>query len=256
MTRALVVDLKNEGQDFEWYPTTSEMIETVTRKISSLFDSSFSLLDIGAGDGRVIDMIDKAHRKASKDSCRGVSSKYAVEKSQLLIQAMPADVCIVGTDFLQQTLIDKKVDVIFCNPPYSEYEDWTNRIIRECNCGHVFMIIPERWKKSKTIQDSIERRKAKSSVLASTDFLNAERAARAKVDIIHFDLTNKSASYYEDTKGASVDPFDVWFADYFKISIDDKKKDEDERAHSEKATLKCMADSIVKGKNQIKTCQY
>lgn len=56
--------LKENEQDFEWYPTTDEMIEAVKQDCFKEFtygdddrtsmDSYFSLLDIGAGDGRVL----------------------------------------------------------------------------------------------------------------------------------------------------------------------------------------------------------
>ena len=55
MTQEIISQLKENGQDFEWYPTTVEMIETVSRKCASIYhDIGFSLLDIGAGDGRVL----------------------------------------------------------------------------------------------------------------------------------------------------------------------------------------------------------
>lgn len=47
MTQEIISQLKENGQDFEWYPTTVEMIETVSRKCASIYhDIGFSLLDI------------------------------------------------------------------------------------------------------------------------------------------------------------------------------------------------------------------
>ncbi|MGL5668705.1 MAG: hypothetical protein ACRDD9_21590 [Shewanella sp.] len=40
---------------------------------------------------------------------------------------------VIGTDFNQQTLVDKPVGVIFCNPPYSAFEQWATRVISEAN---------------------------------------------------------------------------------------------------------------------------
>jgi hypothetical protein len=119
---ALVRNLVNEGQDFEWYPTTQTMIDVVDADIRKRHESSANVLDCGAGDGRVLD------RLAGK-----CGKKYSIEKSAILASRQPRDVIPVGTDFYQATLIDKKVDVVFCNPPYSDYANWAAKIIKEAN---------------------------------------------------------------------------------------------------------------------------
>lgn len=48
----LVNRLKQEGQDFEWYPTTAAMI-TIVRGF--LPQDTQSILDIGAGDGNPVE---------------------------------------------------------------------------------------------------------------------------------------------------------------------------------------------------------
>lgn len=257
MTQALLFDLKANEQDFEWYPTTQAMIQVISGRCAGLYDGTFSMLDIGAGDGRVLTSVDTLHNEfvSRHDQYRhgGLSDKYAIEKSPILIQNMPDDVTIVGTDFLEQTLIDKKVDVIFCNPPYSDFKNWMNRIIRECNCAHLFMIVPQRWKEDKALLESIKRRGAKHTILQSTDFYNGEREARAVVDILHFDMTFNDKGkrrYYGDRDGAFVDPFDVWFEEHFKFQIQKEDKDDDSD-YAKKEKGKARIDQLVKGKNQI-----
>jgi hypothetical protein len=51
-TMALVKELKEAGQDFEWYPTTKELLAPVAASIRRKFWNPISFLDIGAGDGR------------------------------------------------------------------------------------------------------------------------------------------------------------------------------------------------------------
>ena len=68
------------GQDFEWYPTTDRMIDAVARRLPTDFRS---LMDIGAGDGRVLVAIGRR----SKDA-----ELYAIEKSPLLMQAQPCTI--------------------------------------------------------------------------------------------------------------------------------------------------------------------
>ena len=99
--------LKNNDEDFEWYPTTDEIIQKMNRYIKEKLDGEFnrfSFLDIGAGDGRVLDSFENSNKL------------YAIEKSLLLIEKMSKNIMVIGTDFLQQTLLDKKVDIIFSNP--------------------------------------------------------------------------------------------------------------------------------------------
>lgn len=135
MTVAAVVrELKDRSEDFEWYPTTDTMVDIIKSDMLNYFHdyegpwdkkvkilSRIDVLDCGAGDGRVL----------SKLSNGG--NKYAIEKSKTLINLMPEDIFIIGTDFFQSTLIDKKVKVLFCNPPYSEYAQWAEKIITEAN---------------------------------------------------------------------------------------------------------------------------
>ncbi|KKN25370.1 hypothetical protein LCGC14_0885300 [marine sediment metagenome] len=156
--------LKENGEDFEFYPTTDDMI----RAVFAAAGSFGSMLDIGAGDGRVLEKIHKlkiSRAKKDKYDFFGSLDKYAIEKSLVLIENMPPDISIVGTDFLLQALIDKKVDLVFCNPPYSQYEAWAVKIIKEANAKTVFLIIPDRWKDSKLIKRALEQRNASGRVV-------------------------------------------------------------------------------------------
>jgi len=191
--------LKSAGEDFEWYPTTNAMIEAVFKNA----DTIHSILDIGAGDGRVLTHMDELAGHSL--------DKFAIEKSVVHIKNMPADISIVGTDFLAQTLIDKKVNVIFCNPPYSQYEEWTLRIIKEANANEVFLVIPQRWQESEQIKTAIKTRNARSQVIWQGDFADAERKARAKVHILKLDLEGRD--YHRNE--CETDPFDIWFNEHF-----------------------------------------
>lgn len=174
------------------------------------------MLDVGAGDGRVLEMIDKMNfeewKKERSDPvyCSTID-KYAIEISLVHIENMPPDISIVGTDFMRQTLIDKKVDIIFCNPPYSEYEEWATKVIKEANAKKIFLVIPERWIKSKLIEQALNQRNVTGRVIWSGDFMNADRQARSKVDIVEILITNADRDYERKQS----DPFYVWFDEYF-----------------------------------------
>ncbi len=225
-TRQIVSELKEAGQDFEFYPTTREMMEVVFNHISDWGD----ILDIGCGNGGFKRFLEAKGKNVTY---------YGIEKSEILLNQLPADVYILGTDFNNCTLIDKKVKIIFCNPPYSEYETWTKRIITEGNFKEAFLIIPERWKDNKTIQESLKSANIRAVSLAAMDFLNAERQARAKIEIIKLIKDNYSSNY--------IDPFNLWFETTFKINVE-KGKWEWEYEEEQRKKIK---DQIVSAPNKI-----
>ena len=64
-TLSTVSKLKQSGQDFEWYPTTDAMIEVVFNDIkkdrpdTKHHQESVSILDIGAGNGKVFNVLNR-----------------------------------------------------------------------------------------------------------------------------------------------------------------------------------------------------
>lgn len=205
----LVQGIKESGEDFEFYPTTSEIVAKVASHIGR---KTKSILDIGCGNGNFFEKL-----KLFNDS---YFRKYGIEKSNFLAEQLPDDVILLGSDFHENTLIDKKVDVIFCNPPYSEYEDWAERIILQGNAERIFLVIPERWKNSERIKYALEKRKWKVEIIGTYDFSNAERKARATVDVllVEAEYNNRYGLY------RATDPFDVFFEETFKINADKQEK--------------------------------
>jgi hypothetical protein len=109
----LVSVLKDAAQDFEFYPTTQEIIDRLVADLAYLREEKFthyanveSVLDIGAGSGKVL--------CALRDQAQ-LRSLYAIEKSSVLCEQMDADIFIVGTEFQEQSLVSKQVDLTFCN---------------------------------------------------------------------------------------------------------------------------------------------
>lgn len=226
-TRRLVAELKENNQDFEFYPTTPEMLEIVCQHFKG-----GSILDIGCGTARLKQFLKE----------KGKEPEYfGIEKSEILLNQLPADVYILGTDFNNCTLIDKKVHTIFCNPPYSEFENWTNRIIREGNFYEAFLIIPERWKDNAAIQESLKAADVTALSLVSLDFLNAERQARAKINIV------KLSKNKNEWSEKYIDPFNLWFETTFKTNTD-KIKNEWEYDDEQREKIK---NQLVSAPNKI-----
>ena len=231
--------VKEAGQDFEWYPTTNEIIDTVCASLRGSYRDrgGFNIMDCGAGDGRVLIRIRDYFKKYDTDV-----HMFAIEKSSILIEAMDKDIGIIGTDFDEQSLLDKQMDVIFCNPPYSVFENWMLRLIKEGFCRKLVIVVPDRWKQNKAIKQAIEAHGWRDSALGAFDFLKADRAARAHVDIV---LLERGHEWEHKTH----DPFDAWFDEQFKFSTPGATYDElckDGKAKKDRF-------EVVRGKDLVQT---
>ena len=248
----LVAELKEAGEDFEFYPTTRDMVRRIWRFQSDNHSGHYrfgKVLDIGCGKCDFRKWVKELNREAGDRSSVDVYEYFVIEKSHILIDRLDPDVIVLGTDFNEATLIDKEVDTIFCNPPYSEYEEWTRKIIVESNCDDIFLIIPSRWKQSKTIQLALRSLKAPFgtklvSVLGHADFLNAERNARAKVDILHIDKSwmadDAGFDYmFDETFGMPDDNGDKWNAEFEAAEQQARKLKTELAAAKNKVELLC-----------------
>lgn len=236
-TPIIVQQLKEADEDFEWYPTTDKMINAIRRK--TYFAKS--ILDIGAGDGRVL--VEFAKRPDDYEK----PELYAIEKSGILLQEQPEEITPVGTEFIEQNLACLPVDLIFCNPPYSEYEQWAAKIIETGHARIALLVIPQRWKDSKLIKAAIEGRGARVTVIHSDDFHNADRKARAVIDIIEVRYPTDEDHWNEKTK----DPFDIWF-DQNVQWFEEVKEDETDYERNDVARMRKhdSIDSIVEAYNE------
>lgn len=225
----LVQNLKESGQDFEFYPTTSEMLSVIERDMREHFnvrdDETVynSVLDVGCGSGSALHALTKG-------------DKFGIEKSQPLIDQLDSSIFIVGTDFHSQTLIDKPCDVVFCNPPYSSWDSFATRIIKEANSGLVYLVIPQRWENSDEMKRVIELRSAKTKILWKGDFLDAPRKARAKVHVVRVQLCGDRYYRSQRSEPAS-DPFSLWFDENFPLDIAKSEVSGWVKTEAEKAEL-------------------
>lgn len=239
-TKDLLTILAENSQDFEWYPTTDEMLEEVYDHIN--WRGNTQILDIGCGLCGLKKLIDRRNKNKDKDNMRNYDY-FAIEKSEILLNKLPSDVYVLGTDFYQCTLIDKDVDVIFCNPPYSEFKEWTKRIICEGNFRQAFLIIPQRWKDDAEISAFLQSSKINYHIHKTMDFMNAERQARAVVDIVEFWRVKDSWSKKDEA-------FDRWFEQTFQVAADNKKLSDYEEKQEQK---KKISDYLMPAQNKIET---
>ena len=74
--------VRQAGEDFEWYPTTNEILAAMTRDLAFEIDDRHwrsrtptSFLDIGAGNGKVLTAV---------STVTDIGQLYAIEKSHTL----------------------------------------------------------------------------------------------------------------------------------------------------------------------------
>ena len=194
-THQLVKQLKDAGEDFEWYPTTTEQLNVVAEHISNIFEDydvtsrygqNIRLLDIGAGSGSALDHLSK--HLESIDDVTGKVERLAIEKSTIHINSYrKRDIVLIGTEFNEVNFISKSCDFAFVNPPYKYYTAWLAVLLSQLNFKALYAVLPSRWKDCDTIKRAIKRRGITNvDVIGESDFYDAERQARAKVDIVCF----------------------------------------------------------------------
>lgn len=206
---------KKAQEDYEWYPTTNEILNAFGDRIASRRDTYTrdmgAFLDIGAGNGKVI-----AFARTLEGLCGEslFNNYYAIEKSQTHLEALPRDIFLLGVDFHKSTLLDKSVDVIFCNPPYSEFEAWAEKIITEAKeRAFLYLVLPVRWENSQIIADALKSRGAEPAIVGTFNFSQAEeRKARGNVHLIEINLPTGW-----EARGRKADPFVRFFDENFSF---------------------------------------
>jgi hypothetical protein len=224
------------NQDFEWYPTTDEIIKALIKDLHQCQrpDYSYSrgnsihngFLDIGAGNGKVLDAarrwkdnLPDEHRRHHQD----VGPFYAIEKSTTLLNLLDPSIYILGCDFWNTSLHDKNVGYIFSNPPYSRFREWSAKILREAPPHTtIWLVVPQRWEKDPTLQAEIQLRNATTKIIGTFDFADAEdRKARAKVHLLRIQFPAPS-SRYSDIK-QEIDPFTRFFEETFTFPDEEEE---------------------------------
>ena len=268
---AVVQELKEKGQDFEWYPTTDEMFALIEPYIRDV-----DVLDIGCGDARFKTYMNRvaqadadrrteeAKQEALKEGkeywrtykiydrevCR-IDNYKVIEKSKVLIERYIENDWLVETDFETCTLLDKSYDTYFCNPPYSKFEEWVKKIIKEGNFRQAFLIIPQRWKEDTSIKALLDFYNISYEILGNFDFLSADRQARAKVHVVRF--VRDKYDGYRSLPEYNQDGFDKFFNEVFKTQNDKRDDYEVKRDYNEsqKEKIRNAIVSADKGRANI-----
>lgn len=209
--------LKDNNQDFEFYPTTDEIISEIRNHYNknnySPIDARISILDCGAGNGETLFKL--AGIEPNEENKKYFyKNLQAIEKSDAL-RGLLNNILVVGIDFHETNFWNKvPTEILFCNPPYSEYEIWIEKIILQSMSNHFYFVIPSRHQTSEKIKTALSRKKLNLEIIGNFNFLNAERKARVNVDLVY--IYNRSSKDY----------FSLEFENKFNISKNKNSSEE------------------------------
>lgn len=198
-TLNIVKELKEKNEDFEYYPTTADQLLAITNDVKAILEThefkgtTIKLLDVGAGCGSALLSLANGLSGLGYDC-----DMFAIEKATTHIKTYAAkNITLLGTEFKETNFITKSADIAFTNCPYSELEPWMATLISQMNFRLMYAIMPERWQESPLIKQAIKQRCIVDvKVIATSDFLDAHRQARAKVHVVRLAFEN----FEEDTK--------------------------------------------------------
>jgi len=262
-TNQKIKTLTENGEDFEWYPTTDEILKKMNSDLhnlfvkediakntnlgrrNKLFDYNWehdrktgkdkysyiinSFLDVGAGDGRVLDSLHGVNGNIKVDKRYGI--EVAKAQADDLINR---DVFIIGRDFFKCSLVDKWYSVIFSNPPYSQFKVWTEKLFMEANFAVMYLVLPVRWKESLDKDCGIGLYDIK--ILGEFNFLDADRTARARVNLVrvmHKKTQTKDRSgwvYTEFGSDNQPDSFERWIEKEIGTFVGQPEESENNKA--------------------------
>lgn len=256
--------LKNNGEDFEWYPTTDEIFECLNKDMVKTFsgddwkwnaheisyNTSYrddendrihisSFLDVGTGDGRIFE---KLTGNTKTDIVIG--EKLGIEKATLHCDNLiRKGIWMLGRDFMETVLVDKKFSIIFSNPPYRNYEDWCKKLLTEASAKFIYLVIPDRWEENVFLR-SLVAEQGEYEVLGEFDFLDADRPARCKTHLVKINCSKEH------------DLFKKWVEENigsFKVNepviLEEEEKEEEKPANEVSRRLSDI-ESLVTGYNE------
>lgn len=229
---SLIQTLKDNNQDFEFYPTTNEILVKIANTLKDSLSkdhnyrqtNSFTILDVCAGNGNALSAL-KQHLKEEKEI--DFINLQGIEKSPILYGTWDESIELVGTDFFQENLYNKTADILFCNPPFSQTETWFKRLLDNCSSRikHIFFVCPSkqglsdkyhdmfddfRFNKDKYNKHGIQMTVLQNEHSESFSFKTADRSARVETVVLHIDLSEYAHLRYVERTDE-----DALFKQYF-----------------------------------------
>lgn len=257
---ATVEFIRGTDEDFQFFPSTPEIIDAVKTDILKLNGtiSGLTLLDIGAGDMRVLETIAEEPIRRNRADAVAFHNDYTaasnyqptilkgIEISSALRSVWNKCVQPVGTDFMNLNLLEISSDYTYTNPPFNMLETWLYKAIRESNCRSLYFVAPLRWEVSENIHAAINSRLGEKTILGTFSFAEGDRKVREgrdKVHLVRIDFTSF------DNK-LKIDPFSLWLDENFP----EQKKAE--KASSPSIKDRTMTNASMNGREVLNSSSY
>lgn len=213
---SLVRELQQNGQDYEYYPTPLRLAGVIASHMQgkSIFEEELdymylkerrtSILDICAGDGRFLKEIKEQFMELNHRFPRNTVSLKALEKSKILRDLWSNDIIPSGSDI--HLIKSPSAPVIFCNPPFSEYETIVSKILNESTYKSLYLLLPIGWRKNERINAIIKGKCLYPETIEKFDFkAESARPLRHKTTCELFYIKGKAYNKsFEETKKGQV----------------------------------------------------
>lgn len=138
-----------------------------------------TFLGIGEGISEILDYLSK--------ECQ--SNKFF----SIGANCQDTNILSLSSSFETTTLVDKQVDVIFCNPSLEEYEICCKRIFEECLARYVFVVLPMEWKENAEIKAYAKANKFESDMVGAVGYVKDNKRAKAEFILFyHSSLSDRT----------------------------------------------------------------
>ena len=264
--KASVEYIRGTEEDKQFYPSTPEIISAVRSDIIAIAGKieGFSFLDIGAGDGRVLEGIAEDEiNNGSTDLCKMLSSTnrpmhrvstrlMGIEQSPSLTSLWHHSIKPVGTDLFSLSLMDISADYSYTNPPFNHLKQWLVKVIEESRSKSLYFVSPPRWKKVNEIKQALEDRNAKTTLIGTYSFADSDRGVRedrAVVDLVRVDFI-----YDENNQQVYVNPMSLWLKKTFgdTATKEDKAFNKSIKERLEESRIS-SCNSLVSGSDYVES---
>ena len=273
--------LKNANEDYEFYPTTPEIMEAMkndlweymrlherdsfakrrSRKDNDIWISESddyddnnkrrgkkeyleieTFLDIGTGDGRVLDLF-PAHKKYGIEIARAQADDL-----------IRRGIFLIGRNYWDVSLHDNSYSLIFSNPPFSDFVNWVSKLLSECNFCVLYLVMPIRWKNQEEVTRELKR--YETTVIGEYDFSEADREARGKVNLVRVNAPWKNKKTKRNYSGDEVeldfdyqepleDAFERWVRENIADFAEKPEREWEEEQKEELALKMTPIDQLV-----------
>lgn len=257
--KATIEFVRGTEQDVDFYPSTDEIIDavrndllTITKRIEGL-----SILDVGAGDARVLMGIAK---ESETDICKTftvgsyerhipIVKLMGIEQSSNLRALWDHTVMPVGSNLFDMSLLRIYADYTFCNPPFQYLESFLVKVISESQSKSIYFVAPKRWHNSEEILKQIKNRRANVVKIGDFSFENADRPVRpenAITELMRIDLVTQD----QHGKTDRVDPMELWLKNTFKEKATESTK-VDKLTIKERLSNTSDRNSLIAGRDYV-----